>query len=97
MCRNMTGAASTNSPHAYDQIQRVFMEEYLASDSRPSAYHKNAWQSVALCKATIEIMSGDKHRMEEIHKDMTLKYKIWEKLICDGSGGFFKLKTCQLI
>jgi len=71
----MTGAAIVNSPHAYAQIQWVFIEEYFASETRPSSSQKHAWQSIALCNATIEIMSGDKCSGDEIHRDMILKYK----------------------
>ena len=80
-----------NSLHAYEQIQRVFVEEYITSETIPSLSQKNAWQSIATCKATIEIMLGDTSSGEEIHQDMILKYKHQATVICEGVDDFCRI------
>ena len=84
----MTGAAVVDSPHAYSQIRSLFIEQYLSARGLPSFTKKGAWQSLVVCKATVEITQGDKRSSEQIHDDMICHYERWAKVMCaeDDAG-----------
>ena len=78
----MTGVAVVTSPHACDQLRDIFIKEYLDESSFSV---KTAWQTLAMCKAAIEITSGDKRSTNKIHSDMIVKYQRWSNLICSDA------------
>ena len=81
----MTGAAVVSSPHAFQCIRDLFVEQYLTPErrKRPSYNMKVAWQTAAVCKAALEINHGEKMRANEIHMKMWEKYLSWGKVFCE--------------
>ena len=81
----MTGAAVVNSPHAFQNIRDLFVDQYLnpRQGKLPSHNIKLAWQSLAVCRAALEIHHGDKMSGKEIHTKMWDKYVSWANIICD--------------
>ena len=87
----MTGLAVVTSPHAYAEIRRLFIEEYLSQEGTLSFNVKNAWQTLAVCKAAVEIASGNKRSSDEISADMPVKYQRWSSIICEEPEGCFSI------
>ena len=86
----MTGVAIVNSPHAFQKIRDLFVERYLTPQSwKPPSYNmKLAWQTLAVCRAALELHHGGKMPSKEIHAKLWDKYVSWTKIICDeGDGG----------
>lgn len=81
----MTGAAVVDSPHAFQMIRDLFVELYLhPQDGKlPSHNMKLVWQSLAVCRAALEIHHGDKMSGKQIHIKMWDKYMSWSNIICD--------------
>ena len=49
----------------------------------PSHNMKLAWQTLAVCRAALEIHHGDKMFSKQLHAKMWDKYVSWTKIICD--------------
>ena len=90
----MTGTAVINSPHAFHSIRQLFVENYLSPEvgKSPSYVMKNAWQTVAICKAAAEICHGDKMSAKDIHSKIWAKYVAWAKLICETDDAELKIE-----
>ena len=80
----MTGGAIVNSPHAFQSIRDVFVDKYLQPQpgKLPSHNMKLAWQTLAMCKAALELHHRDKMSREVIYVKMWEKYISWTKIIC---------------
>ena len=89
----MTGAAVVNSPHAFQCIRDLFVEKYLNPQpgKLPSHNMKLAWQTLAMCKAALEIHHGDKMSTKQIHVKMWDKYVAWANIIRDEADCGIKI------
>ena len=91
----MTGLAVVNSPHAFQCIKNLFVENYLTPESSFKISHniKLAWQSAAICRAAIEIIHGDKMPSKKIHTKMWEKYNAWVRVIREEPDAGLKLES----
>ena len=89
----MTGAAIVNSPHAFRSIRNLFVDKYLTPElgKLPSYSMKLAWQTLAMCRAALEIHHGEKMNGKQIHAKMWDKYVSWTKIICDEDDAGVKI------
>ena len=86
----MTGTAIVNSLHAFQSIRNLFIGKYLTLElgKPPSHNMKLACQTLALCRAVLEIHYGDKMASKLIHAKLWDKYVSWTKIICnEGDAG----------
>ena len=70
----MTGSSLILSDVGAEQLLSLYVEKYL---SKPSHKAKLAWHGYAIAKAAIEVMNGNKMKLERIHEEMWKKYEAW--------------------
>ena len=81
----MTGSTFVNSPHAFQSIRDLYVDKYLNPQlgKLPSNNMKLAWQTLAVCRAALDIQHGDKMSRKQIYVKMWDKYVSWTNIICD--------------
>ena len=73
------------SDNSLKSLRELFIEEHL--DGEQTSMRKQAWVSLCIAKAAVEIAKGEKKKKADLHSEMARRFRGWAKLISSDEIG----------